>query len=305
MKLFRVFLRFVFAMLALAVIGGVVFWLRPVECARQTLYFRLSMDGFASRDLTVAGYRVHYDAVGPEGGAPVVLVHGLGGHAEDWANLAPFFVRAGYRVFMPDLPGYGRSQQPADFSYSVPDEAEVVIAFLDATGLKRVDLAGWSMGGWIAQWIACHHPERVNRLMLFDSAGINAKPEWNTNLFMPVNAAELDQLDALLMPHPPQVPGFIANDILRASRKNAWVVRRALNSMMAGVDTTDKLLPNLKMPVLIVWGAEDHITPLRQGETMHSLIPQSKLEVVSGCGHLAPGQCADKIGPEVVEFLRN
>ena len=81
-------------------------------------------------------------------------------------------------------------------------------------------------------------------------------------------------------------------------------IRRALNSMLTGADATDKLLPALKMPVLIVWGAEDRIIPFRQGETMHSLIPQSKLEVIPGCGHLAPGQCADKIGPGVVDFLR-
>ena len=73
--------------------------------------------------------------------------------------------------------------------------------------------------------------------------------------------------------------------------------------MLTGRDTTDKLLPNLKMPVLIVWGELDHITPLSEGETMHQLIPQSQFDVVPGCGHLAPNECAGKIGPEVVEFF--
>ena len=58
------------------------------------------------------------------------------------------------------------------------------------------------------------------------------------------------------------------------------------------------------MPVLIVWGAEDHITPLRQGEKIHRLVPQSELEVIPGCGHLAPVQCAGQIGPLVVEFVK-
>jgi pimeloyl-ACP methyl ester carboxylesterase len=73
--------------------------------------------------------------------------------------------------------------------------------------------------------------------------------------------------------------------------------------MLTGQETTDSLLPELKMPVLIVWGAEDHITPLSEGETIHKLIPQSQLDVISGCGHLAPNQCASKFGPTVVEFL--
>ena len=80
-------------------------------------------------------------------GPVVVLVHGLGGSAEDWRNLAPWLVKAGYRVYTPDLPGFGRSEQPSDFSYSVHDQAEMVAGFMDALGLKQVDLGGWSMGG--------------------------------------------------------------------------------------------------------------------------------------------------------------
>jgi pimeloyl-ACP methyl ester carboxylesterase len=303
MKVFRVFLWSGCVIVALAVVGAVAFWLRPIELAHGLLYMRLSFSGAESRSIMVAGCRIHYDAVGPASGQPVVLVHGLGGSAEDWVNLAPYLARAGFRVYMPDLPGYGRSQQPADFSYSVPDEAGAVVGFLDALGLKQVDLGGWSMGGWIAQWVAVQHPDRVSRLMLFDSAGIYAKPEWNTGLFTPASAAELDQLDALLMPHPPQVPGFIAADFLRVSRKNAWVIHRALASMLTGREATDKLLPTLKMPVLIVWGELDRITPLAQANTIHRLVPQSLLDVVPGCGHLAPGQCAEQIGPRVVDFL--
>jgi pimeloyl-ACP methyl ester carboxylesterase len=58
------------------------------------------------------------------------------------------------------------------------------------------------------------------------------------------------------------------------------------------------------MPVLIVWGEVDHITPLSEGRTMHQLISQSEFDVVLGCGHLAPNECADQIGPAVVAFLK-
>ena len=67
------------------------------------------------------------------------------------------------------------------------------------------------------------------------------------------------------MPHPPRIPGFIARDILRLSRQNAWVIHRAMDSMLTGRDATDNVLPQLKMPVLIVWGEEDRITPLSRG----------------------------------------
>lgn len=280
------------------------FWARPLSYFNGLTYVQMSLGGAKSRYVTVNGHRIHYYVMGPEAGLPVVLVHGLGGRSEDWRNLAPYLARTGFRVCMPDLPGFGRSDKPSDFSYAIPEQSETVVGFMDALGLKQVYLGGWSMGGWIAQHMAANHPERVAKLMLFDSAGIQEKPSWNTDLFTPATATELDELDALLMPHPPAVPSFIASDLLRVSHKRAWIMRRALASMLSGRDATDKLLPELKMPVLIVWGAMDHITPLSQGETIHRFIPQSLMEVVPGCGHLAPVQCADKMGPTVARFLK-
>jgi pimeloyl-ACP methyl ester carboxylesterase len=280
------------------------FYERPLSYFNHLLYLQMSTSGAHSRWMTVNGYRIHYYEQGPESAPPVVLVHGLGGHAEDWRNLRPYIAAANRRIYMLDLPGYGRSDWPQDFFYSIPDEANAVVAFMDALGLKQVDLGGWSMGGWIAQRIAFDHPDRVKSLMLFDSAGLDDKPAWNTALFTPKSAVELDQLDALLMPHPPPVPAFIARDILRYSHQHAWVIHRALNSMLSGKDATDAQLPQLNMPVLIVWGAEDHIIPLADGQRMHQLIPRSEVDVIQGCGHLAPVQCADKVGPVIEAFLK-
>jgi pimeloyl-ACP methyl ester carboxylesterase len=288
----------------LVVVAGIGFWARPVSYYNEATYLRECFTGVESRSVQVAGHRVHYLVEGPEGGPAVVLVHGLGGHADEWLNLSAYLVKAGYRVYLPDLPGYGRSEKPADFSYSVRDEAEAVVGFLEALGLKQVDLGGWSMGGGIAQHVAFRHPERVRRLMLFASVGIKHAPIFDLRLFTPTTPAELDQLEALLMPHPPKVPGFVARDVLRHSKKNAWVIHRALDSMRTGQDATDSLLPQLKMPVLIVWGDADRILPLELGEKMHRLVPQSELVVTFGCGHLAPVQCSALIGPKVVEFVR-
>jgi pimeloyl-ACP methyl ester carboxylesterase len=288
----------------LAVAIGVGFYERPVSFFNRVLYTQMALTGEHSTNVMVQGHRMHYYVAGAADGPPVVLVHGLGGQAEDWRNLAPFLRGAGYRVYTPDLFGFGRSEKPADFSYSIPDQAAAVFAFMDAMGLKQVDLGGLSMGGWIVQRMAADHPDRIRKLIIFDSAGLSEKPAWNTALFTPTSAAELDQLDTLLMPNPPQVPPFIANDILRISHSHAWVMRRALDSMLSGHDTTDSLLPQLRMPVLIVWGELDHIMPLAQGQKMHMLVPQSQIEVVQGCGHLAPVQCADRVGPKVRAFLK-
>ena len=290
--------------LSFLVLAGFGFWVRPVSYLNGYSYLRFWMAGAESRSVTVAGHHIHYDVAGPKDGPVVVLVHGLSGWAENWQSMAPYLVKAGYRVYMLDLLGFGRSERPADFSYSMEDQAAIVDGALDALKLKRVDLGGWSMGGWIVQRMAFEHPERIRRLVLFDSAGLNEVPAWNTQLFMPTTIPELQQFEALLMPHPPSLPDFISRDLLRNSEQNAWVVQRALGTMLTGQYTVDSLLPGLKMPVLIIWGTDDRIFPLRHGEVMHHLIPTSQLESFPGCGHLAPIQCASRIGPRIVDFLK-
>lgn len=290
--------------IVLAAIGS-VFYTRPTWVLAQFQELRLRVDGVKSYQVLIDGHRIHYYVRGPVDGTPVVLIHGLGGRSEDWTNLAPYLERAGYRVYTPDLLGFGQSEEPTNATYSIADQANLVVKFFDAVGLRDADLAGWSMGGWIAQRVAVDHPTRVRRLVLMDSAGLMMRPDWDTRLFTPTTPAELDKLDALLMPHPPSVPGFVAQDILRLSASYAWVVKRALASMMTAKDVTDADLPKLKMPVLILWGEQDRITPLTEGWAMHSLIPQSRLAVAKGCGHLAPQDCAKQFGPEMVKFLQN
>lgn len=288
---------------ALVLLVGIAFWMRPLDFFDDFTYLQEAFSGVQNRWAWVDGHRMHYEVEGPATGAPVVLVHGLGGRAEDWRSLAPYLARAGYRVYMPDLVGYGRSEQPRSFSYSIRDEAGLVVGFLDTVGLKRVDLGGWSMGGWIVQVVAAERPERIKHLLIFDSAGLYEMPGWNTNLFTPTTAEQLNQLDALLMPNPPPLPSFVATDILRASKESGWVVSRAMTQMLTGRDVTDSLLPDLRMPVLISWGSEDRIIPVEQGEKIHRLIPHSELDVYSGCGHLAPLQCTNRMGPKVIRFL--
>jgi pimeloyl-ACP methyl ester carboxylesterase len=285
-----------------AVALGVGFFMHPLFYLNELTYFQEWKSGVENRDVVVNGIRMHYLAEGPTGGQPVLLIHGLGSRAEDWASLAPYLVRAGYRVYIPDLPGYGRSQKPADFSYSIHDEAVMVAGFLDALGLQRADLGGWSMGGAIVQHVAFDHPDRVRKLILFDAAGLNEPVVFDTRLFTPENADQLSQFEALLSPHPVEAPGFITRDILKYFQHNAWVIQRAMASILTRKDATDSMLPQLKIPVLIVWGAEDRILPVSQGETMHRLVPQSELDIVPGCGHLAPKECTAQVGPRVVAF---
>jgi len=286
-------------------VSGSVIYTHPTWVFGEIQELRLRIAGVESHQVLIDGHRIHYYVRGPVDGEPIVLVHGLGGRSEDFANLAPHLEKAGYRIYTPDLLGFGQSEEPRNASYSIEDQAQLVVEFFDAVGLKQVDLAGWSMGGWIAQKVAVDHPERVNRLVLMDSAGLKMPPEFDSRLFTPTTPAELEHLGAMLMPHPPAVPRFVALDMLRVSANYAWVTKRALASMMTAKDVMDDDLPSLRMPVLILWGELDRITPLREAWAMHSLIPHSRLVVASGCGHSAPSSCTDRFGPAMIQFLNS
>jgi pimeloyl-ACP methyl ester carboxylesterase len=75
--------------------------------------------------------------------------------------------------------------------------------------------------------------------------------------------------------------------------------------MVAGRDLLDFRLHNISQPMLIVWGSKDELIPLASGETIHRSVPQSVLDIIEGCGHLAPAECAKPVLEGTVEFLRS
>jgi pimeloyl-ACP methyl ester carboxylesterase len=298
----RIMVRLVIALVVLVFASGLTFWLEPLWALETLARYQLLRAGIHSHSMLIDGFNVHYI----EGGAgkPVVLIHGLGSRAQnDWGKLAPYLVRAGYHVYALDLLGYGQSAKPANRAYSIPEEAKFVESFLDAQQLDTVALGGVSMGGWIAAAVALDQPQRVTRLMLFDSAGMAFKLSFDSALFTPQTPEEVNQLMALVTPHPPKVPEFLARAFIRRSKENGWVVRRALESITAGADTLDDRFSELKMPILIAWGKQDAMTPLALAEAMHRAAPQSVLAVYDGCGHIAVVNCIERMVPTVLGFL--
>ena len=288
-------------LLVVALAFGITVWRNPLWLVDRQTDARLRLHGVRSEFVTVRGYRIHCLVGGS--GRPLVLVHGLGSRAADWANLIPRLIDGGHRVYALDLLGYGLSERPRDANYSIANQATIVEGFLDSEHLQQVDLAGWSMGGWIAMRVALQQPERIRRLVLLDSAGLRFKLGFDPALFQPSSPMELAALEGLLVPHPPPLPGFLAMALLRRGDRIGWVIHRSLRSMMTGDDLLDGKLGALTMPVLIGWGEQDRLIPLAVGYKLHAQILQSVLDIYAGCGHLAPGQCVTQVGPSVVEFL--
>jgi pimeloyl-ACP methyl ester carboxylesterase len=281
---------------------GLFVWFRPLEVLFTLAQLSLRAHGVRGEYVRIDGYRIHYYVGGS--GKPIVLVHGLGGRSEDWTVLIPHLLRGGYRVYALDLLGYGQSARPQGAAFSIPQEAGVVEQFMAAEGLKQTDLAGWSMGGWIAMQVALDEPQAIRRLIVMDSAGLRFDLAYDPTVFFADTSAKLATLNGLLAPgNPPAMAGFIQRAVLRALARNSWVIERSLRSMMTGTDLVDGKVSGLTMPMLIVWGKQDHVTPVALGYQLHAEAPQSVLEVYDGCGHLAPRECVPAIGPRVVDFL--
>jgi len=255
--------------------------------------------GMQSQTVTLSGYPIHYLVAGK--GKPIVLIHGLAGRAEDWLALIPELTRKGYKIYAPDLLGFGRSPKP-DVDYSISLQTDIVRQFVDSQKLQQPDVAGWSMGGWIALKYAAENPGRVHRLVLLDSAGLKFDAV-NAGALRPKNEAELAHMMQILSPHARPIPSFYAKELLHTFAEEDWIVDRAMKSMYTGKDLMDDRMDTVKMPVLIVWGDQDVLTPLTIGEQMHEAMPQSVLQVVHGCGHLAPVECSSRVSSAMMQFL--
>lgn len=286
-------------LLVLTGISLLSFYLRPEFFIDKLQQFRVWRMGLQPEFVVLNGQKIRYLVGGT--GKPLVLVHGLAGRSEDWIALVPYFVDNGYKVYAPDLLGYGQSARP-DVDYSISLEEDIVKQFLDSQGLKQPDMAGWSMGGWITLKFAADHPERVQKLILLDSAGVKFDPK-NVPLLRPKTEADLGRMMQVLTPHPPHIPSFYATDILRGFAREDWIIDRALKSMYTGKDLMDARLNTIRTPVLLLWGREDVLTPSSMGEQMHNGIPQSELKIFDGCGHLAPVECSSEVGPTMIDFL--
>ncbi len=280
--------------------------LRPLSLRDAYTRFRLWREGVKSEYVVVNGLRLHYleaPASSPGGGTPLLLIHGLGARALDWAPLIPGLERAGFHVYAPDLPGYGLSAHP-DASYTIADEEAAVVGFAKAMRLERTDVAGWSMGGWIALKLAADQPQLVNRLVIYDGAGLYFRMDYDSSLFTPTDAVGLDNLWQHLTPHAVKLPNLIARDQLRRMRGNAWVLKRSLAAMTSGRDLMEFRLWQVRSPTLVMWGAEDRLIPVSAGERMAKGIPGARFVAVPGCGHLLPTECVSAVLPTTVAFLR-
>lgn len=257
---------------------------------------------FSDRYVDVNGIRTRYWQAGDSGPA-VVFVHGIGASVEYWVrNLAA--VAGRFRVYAVDIVGFGRTDKPPGFDYSLNNVADFMAGFLDAVGLDHVHWVGNSMGGLVVMVTAVRYPRRAQSVALVDSAGFGKQVTWLFRLMsiplvgeLMVNLGDrgMRYLIRYLFSAPHEVPASWVNALVDIMRQPDS--RRAfLEVLRAGVDIWGvkrqivEVVPHLMdiydFPTLVVWGRQDRILPFEQGLNALARIPGAQLHVWDGAGHL-------------------
>jgi len=262
------------------------------------------------RWLEARGGRIRYLVAGD--GPPLVLVHGLGGSATNWCELAPLLAER-RRVLVPDLPGHGGSEALPAVSGLQP-YADRVAAVMAREGVERAPVAGHSLGGLVVLRLALRRPELVSAIVLAGSAGLSLGGVWLRNLltaFTIVRPGRLAGRHRSLVARSrllrrfvfgfvsvadpvgltdSAVDGFLAGQVLHTDTASAW---RALRD-----DDPREELEHIRCPALVLWGAEDAQLPLDDAFEYARRL-RAPLRTIAGCGHLLigerPGACADAI----------
>lgn len=246
-------------------------------------------------------------------GAPVLLLHGSGPGVSAYANwrLTIPALAHGHRVIAFDQPGFGATERPEGATYTIDGWTDHVVGVLDALDLDRVDLVGNSFGGAVALRFAATHPERVRRLVLMGSVGVQ----------FPIT----EGLDAVwgYEPRPGamrEIMKYFAYDTSRltdeliAVREEAATrpgVQEAYASMFPAprqrwVDAmavAEDLIGTLPHETLLIHGRDDQVIPLATSLRLLHLIEDSRLHVFGRCGHWVQIEKAEEFNGLLREFL--
>ena len=268
----------------------------------------------------VKGQFVHYRDEGPKADpVPLVLIHGTAASLHTWQGWAGA-LRGHKRVITFDLPGFGLTgpftgEYPRD-DYRVDNLARFTLDFLDALHVQRFAVGGNSLGGEVAWRVAARAPARVDRLILVDATGYAFVPERIPLGFQAARVPVLNRIGEYLTPKavveasvrdvyadPSRVSGALVDRYFEMLSREGN--RHALNMRMQVVatDLAPERIRTLKLPTLILWGAQDHLVPPVNAHHFQQDIAGSQLVIFPGLGHVPQEEDARTSVAPVRAFL--
>jgi|HubBroStandDraft_1064217.scaffolds.fasta_scaffold03420_6 2-hydroxy-6-oxonona-2,4-dienedioate hydrolase len=262
-----------------------------------------------TKQVEIYGQKIYYQEAGS--GPDVILLHGLGGDATNWAATVPALA-VKFHVLVPDQVGFGRSDKPL-IDYRVATLVDFLNAFYKKVGIAKATLVGNSLGGWVAMDFALAHPDKVNRLVLVDSAGYSQKrtggPPLTRELLLALNpstvAGEKQLMSLVFYSKAFATDQFAEQALMLHLRKNdSYTIERFFDSILRGEDLVDGKLGAIKAPTLVVWGREDALIPLANGKALAEDIPGAESVILDSCGHVPQAECAAPFNAALLKYLQ-
>lgn len=273
-----------------------------------------------SRFINVDGIRLHYQEFGDVSAPPLILIHGYTASAYVWKTSAPKLAESGSRVIAVDLVGFGYSEKPRWFDYSIQAQARIIARFMERLGIGRAVIVGSSYGGAVALNLALDYAEKAARLVLVDTV-INDAPKRHPILRL----AALPGVGEVITPFFVDSKAFLrlrmrgtlapANHHL-ISDERIESIRRPLHAADAHhsvlatsrnwfADRIQQDAELITQPTLIIWGDQDSVIPIHHGYRLHRLMLNSRMVVIRDCGHVPQEEKSELFCELVTEFCRD
>jgi pimeloyl-ACP methyl ester carboxylesterase len=269
------------------------------------LWITTQVNAQTPKEITIYGQKIHYVEAG-SGTTNVILLHGLGGSSQVWQfNIGPLAEK--YHVFVPDQIGFGKSDKPL-VNYRIRTYVDFLDQFCKQLSITRPTLVGNSMGGWIAAIYAATYPDRVDKLVLADAAGYAPPKDFDTRAFFALNPTtreEMKVLSAKVFYNKAFITDAAIDQAMtaRLGAGDGYTIKSITESIIRGEDYLDNIVTKIKSPTLIVWGREDGLVPLSEGERFHKDIAGSTMLVFDQCAHVPNIEKAGEFNAAVIKFL--
>ncbi len=220
------------------------------------------------------------------GGKPFLILHGWGSNSERWENVAQLVSQKGFKVIVPNLPGFGRAD-PLPVPWDTNKYIDWIEQFIKSCPelAEGFYLLGHSFGGALASKLAIKHAQEIKKLFLVSAACVRKKT--GSKGYLKSFSTKVSKLIKLFyfLPFYSYFRKAVYKFIIKKS--DYLYVEGVMKETYLNVVAEDLSfhLPFIKIPTIIIWGEKDELTPLKDGYFINKQIKNSKLVVISGAGH--------------------